>query len=211
MKIILLGMPGAGKGTQAELIKVNYSIPSISTGAILRDIGNTNSDLGAKVQSYLQSGRLVPDEIIIEILVNRISEDDCSNGFLLDGFPRNIDQAKALEKANIDIDFVVFLNIEEQEIIKRMSGRRMHLKSGRSYHIDFNPPKNFNKDDLTGEDLIQREDDKPEVIKKRLEVYYKETFPLLDFYRKESNNFFEIDGSLPVEEVAKAIDRIFSS
>ena len=132
MKIILLGMPGAGKGTQAELIKVNYSIPSISTGAILRDIGSTNSDLGAKVQNYLQSGRLVPDEIIIEILVNRISKDDCSNGFLLDGFPRNIDQAKALEKANIDIDFVVFLNIEEQEIIKRMSGRRMHLKSGRS-------------------------------------------------------------------------------
>ena len=122
MKIILLGMPGAGKGTQAELIKVNYSIPSISTGAILRDIGNTNSDRGAKVQNYLQSGKLVPDEIIIEILVNRISEDDCSNGFLLDGFPRNIDQAKALEKANIDIDFVVFLNIEEQEIIKRMSG-----------------------------------------------------------------------------------------
>ena len=118
MKIILLGMPGAGKGTQAELIKVNYSIPSISTGAILRDIGKTNSGLGAKVQNYLQSGRLVPDEIIIEILVNRISEDDCSNGFLLDGFPRNIDQAKALEKASIEIDFVVFLNIEEQELAK---------------------------------------------------------------------------------------------
>ncbi|URQ63568.1 nucleoside monophosphate kinase [SAR86 cluster bacterium] len=142
MKIILLGMPGAGKGTQAELIKVNYNIPSISTGAILRDISNTNSDLGVKVQDYLQSGRLVPDEIIIEILVNRISDDDCSDGFLLDGFPRNIDQAEALKKANIDIDFVIFLNIEEQEIIKRI---------------------------------------------------------------------YEIDGSLPVEAVTKAIDSIFSS
>ena len=204
-------MPGAGKGTQAEIIERENKIPQISTGAILREVGQSNTPLGEKVQEFLSSGKLVPNEIIVEMLVERISRKDCKEGFLLDGFPRNIDQAKALEKANIDIDFVVFLNIEEQEIIKRMSGRRMHLKSGRSYHIDFNPPKNFNKDDLTGEDLIQREDDKPEVIKKRLEVYYKETFPLLDFYRKESNNFFEIDGSLPVEEVAKAIDHIFSS
>ena len=156
MRIILLGMPGAGKGTQAQIIEEELAIANVSTGAILREVSKSESDLGQKVQTYLNSGQLVPDEIIIEMLVERISKDDCNNGFILDGFPRNIEQAKSLDQAGVSIDLVIYLKILEEQIIERMSGRRIHLASGRSYHTTFNPPKVDGKDDLTGEDLSSK-------------------------------------------------------
>ena len=210
MRIILLGMPGAGKGTQAQIIEEELAIANVSTGAILREVSKSKSDLGQKVQTYLNSGQLVPDEIIIEMLVERISNDDCNNGFILDGFPRNIEQAKSLDQAGVNIDLVIYLKILEEQIIERMSGRRIHLASGRSYHTTFNPPKVDGKDDLTGEDLIQRSDDKPDVIKKRLEVYFNETEPMLDFYKKKDIQFYEIDASEPVKAVTEKILKIIN-
>ena len=210
MRIILLGMPGAGKGTQAQIIEEELAIANVSTGAILREVSKSKSDLGQKVQSYLNSGQLVPDEIIIEMLVERISKDDCNNGFILDGFPRNIEQAKSLDQAGVSIDLVIYLKILEEQIIERMSGRRIHLASGRSYHTTFNPPKVDGKDDLTGEDLVQRSDDKPDVIKKRLEVYFNETEPMLDFYKNKDIQFCEIDASEPVKAVTEKILKIIN-
>jgi adenylate kinase len=210
MRIILLGMPGAGKGTQAQIIEEELAIANVSTGAILREVSKSKSDLGQRVQSYLNSGQLVPDEIIIEMLVERISKDDCNNGFILDGFPRNIEQAKSLDQAGVSIDLVIYLKILEEQIIERMSGRRIHLASGRSYHITFNPPKVDGKDDLTGEDLVQRSDDKPDVIKKRLEVYFNETEPMLDFYKNKDIQFYEIDASEPVKAVTEKILKIIN-
>mgnify|MGYP001207538020 FL=1 len=208
MNLILLGMPGAGKGTQAEIIQREQGIANISTGAMMREISRAETNLGKTVQEYLSSGRLVPDSIIIQMLVERISQSDCDNGFLLDGFPRNLDQAKALDEANVEINLILFLKISEEEIIKRMSGRRVHLASGRSYHIAHNPPKVDGKDDLTGETLIQREDDHPDVIKKRLQVYYDETEPLLSFYRQKDISFYEIDASKTLEEVTEDIRKV---
>ena len=210
MRIILLGMPGAGKGTQAQIIEEELAIANVSTGAILREVSKSKSDLGQKVQTYLNSGQLVPDEIIIEMLVERISNDDCNNGFILDGFPRNIEQAKSLDQAGVNIDLVIYLKILEEQIIERMSGRRIHLASGRSYHTTFNPPKVDGKDDLTGEDLVQRSDDKPDVIKKRLEVYFNETEPMLDFYKNKDMKFYEIDASEPVKAVTEKILKIIN-
>lgn len=210
MNLILLGMPGAGKGTQADLIKNKFHIPTISTGAILREVSNSNSPLAKKVSGFLDAGTLVPDEIIVEMLVQRVEEDDCKDGFILDGFPRNLDQAKALENAGIAISNVIFLKISESEIISRMSGRRVHLPSGRSYHIVHNPPKNEGKDDETGEELVLRDDDKPEVIKKRLEVYFQETEPLLDFYINSEIIFDEVDASKSVEDVTNEIFKILT-
>ena len=210
MRIILLGMPGAGKGTQAQIIEEELTIANVSTGAILREVSKSESDLGQKVQTYLNSGQLVPDEIIIEMLVERISKDDCNNGFILDGFPRNIEQAKSLDQAGVSIDLVIYLKILEEQIIERMSGRRIHLASGRSYHTTFNPPKVDGKDDLTGEDLVQRSDDKPDVIKKRLEVYFNETEPMLDFYKNKDIQFCEIDASEPVKAVTEKILKIIN-
>ena len=210
MRIILLGMPGAGKGTQAQIIEEELVIANVSTGAILREVSKSKSDLGLKVQTYLNSGQLVPDEIIIEMLVERISNDDCNNGFILDGFPRNIEQAKSLDQAGVNIDLVIYLKILEEQIIERMSGRRIHLASGRSYHTTFNPPKVDGKDDLTGEDLVQRSDDKPDVIKKRLEVYFNETEPMLDFYKNKDIQFYEIDASEPVKAVTEKILKIIN-
>ena len=203
-------MPGAGKGTQAQIIEEELAIANVSTGAILREVSKSQSDLAQKVQTYLNSGQLVPDEIIIEMLVERISKDDCNNGFILDGFPRNIEQAKSLDQAGVNIDLVIYLKILEEQIIERMSGRRIHLASGRSYHITFNPPKVDGKDDLTGEDLIQRSDDKPDVIKKRLEVYFNETEPMLDFYKNKDVKFYEIDASEPVKAVTEKILKIIN-
>ena len=208
MNLILLGMPGAGKGTQAEFIQKDFGLANISTGAMMREVSRSEGELASKVQSYLSSGTLVPNEIIVEMLVERIQQDDCSNGFLLDGFPRNFDQGKALENANISIDFVLYLNIKEEEIISRMSGRRVHIASGRSYHIVHNPPKKEGFDDITGEALIQREDDNPEVIKKRLSVYYNETEPLLEFYKNKNLKFIEIDASKPVDVVTLSLIHI---
>ena len=210
MRIILLGMPGAGKGTQAQIIEEELAIANVSTGAILREVSKSKSDLGQKVQTYLNSGQLVPDEIIIEMLVERISNNDCNNGFILDGFPRNIEQAKSLDQAGVNIDLVIYLKILEEQIIERMSGRRIHLASGRSYHTTFNPPKVDGKDDLTGEDLVQRSDDKPDVIKKRLEVYFNETEPMLDFYKNKDIQFYEIDASEPVKAVTEKILKIIN-
>ena len=210
MRIILLGMPGAGKGTQAQIIEEELTIANVSTGAILREVSKSESDLGQKVQTYLNSGQLVPDEIIIEMLVERISKDDCNNGFILDGFPRNIEQAKSLDQAGVSIDLVIYLKILEEQIIERMSGRRIHLASGRTYHTTFNPPIVDGKDDLTGEDLVQRSDDKPDVIKKRLEVYFNETEPMLDFYKNKDIQFCEIDASEPVKAVTEKILKIIN-
>jgi len=210
MRIILLGMPGAGKGTQAQIIEEELAIANVSTGAILREVSKSESDLGQKVQTYLNSGQLVPDEIIIEMLVERISKDDCNNGFILDGFPRNIEQAKSLDQAGVSIDLVIYLKILEEQIIERMSGRRIHLASGRSYHTILNPPKVDGKDDLTGEDLVQRSDDKPDVIKKRLEVYFNETEPMLDFYKNKDIQFYEIDASESVKAVTEKILKIIN-
>ena len=203
-------MPGAGKGTQAQIIEEELAIANVSTGAILREVSKSKSDLGQKVQTYLNSGQLVPDEIIIEMLVKRISKDDCNNGFILDGFPRNIEQAKSLDQAGVSIDLVIYLKILEEQIIERMSGRRIHLASGRSYHTTFNPPKVDGKDDLTGEDLVQRSDDKPDVIKKRLEVYFNETEPMLDFYKNKDIQFYEIDASESVKAVTEKILKIIN-
>ena len=203
-------MPGAGKGTQAQIIEEELAIANVSTGAILREVSKSESDLGQKVQSCLNSGQLVPDEIIIEMLVERISKDDCNNGFILDGFPRNIEQAKSLDQAGVSIDLVIYLKILEEQIIERMSGRRIHLASGRSYHTTFNPPKVDGKDDLTGENLVQRSDDKPDVIKKRLEVYFNETEPMLDFYKNKDIQFYEIDASEPVKAVTEKILKIIN-
>ena len=210
MNLILLGMPGAGKGTQAEIIQREQGIANVSTGAMMREVSRAETDLGKKVQEYLSTGKLVPDDIIIQMLVERISQSDCENGFLLDGFPRNLDQAKALDEAKVEINLILFLKISEKEIIERMSGRRVHLPSGRSYHIAHNPPKVEGKDDLTGETLIQREDDHPDVIKKRLEVYYDETEPLLSFYKQKDVSFYEIDASRTLEEVTEDIRKVIS-
>ena len=210
MNLILLGMPGAGKGTQAEIIQREQGIANVSTGAMMREVSRAETDLGKKVQEYLSTGKLVPDDIIIQMLVERISQSDCENGFLLDGFPRNLDQAKALDEAKVEINLILFLKISEKEIIERMSGRRVHLPSGRSYHIAHNPPKTEGKDDVTGETLIQREDDHPDVIKKRLEVYYDETEPLLSFYRQKDISFYEIDASKTLEEVTEDIRKVIS-
>ena len=211
MNLILLGMPGAGKGTQAEIIQKDFDIANISTGAMMREVSRSEGEFANKVQTYLSSGTLVPNDIIVEMLVQRISEDDCKKGFLLDGFPRNLDQGKALDSANVFIDLVLYLSISEDEIINRMSGRRVHPSSGRSYHVIHNPPQKKGFDDITGETLIQREDDAPEVIKKRLDVYFNETEPLLDFYRNKNLKFIEIDASKSLEEVTKSIRHSISN
>ena len=211
MNLILLGMPGAGKGTQAEIIQKDFDIANISTGAMMREVSRSQGELAEKVQTYLSSGTLVPNDIIVEMLVQRIGQDDCRKGFLLDGFPRNLDQGKALDSANVSIDLVLYLSISEDEIINRMSGRRVHLSSGRSYHVIHNPPQKEGFDDITGEALIQREDDAPEVIKKRLDVYFNETEPLLDFYKNKNLKFIEIDASKSLDEVTESIRQSISN
>ena len=184
MRLILLGGPGAGKGTQANYIKEKYQIPQISTGDMLRAAVKAGTELGMKAKEYMDSGGLVPDEVIIGLVKERIQEADCVKGFLFDGFPRTIPQADAMKEAGVAIDAVVEIDVPDDEIIKRMSGRRAHLASGRTYHIIYNPPKVEGKDDVTGEDLVQRDDDKEEVVKKRLDVYHAQTEPLVDYYKK---------------------------
>lgn len=183
MRLILLGGPGAGKGTQANLIKEKYQIPQISTGDMLRAAVKAGTELGLKAKGFMDSGGLVPDDVIIGLVKERIQEPDCEKGFLFDGFPRTIPQADAMKEAGVPIDAVVDINVPDEEIIKRMSGRRAHLASGRTYHIIFNPPKEAGKDDVTGEPLVQRDDDKEETVRKRLEVYHEQTEPLIDYYK----------------------------
>jgi adenylate kinase len=182
MRIILLGAPGAGKGTQATFIKEHFNIPQISTGDMLRAAVKAGTPLGIEAKGHMDSGGLVPDAVIIGLVSERIKDADCKNGFLFDGFPRTIPQADAMKAAGVMIDYVVEIDVPDSAIVERMSGRRSHPASGRTYHVKFNPPKVAGKDDVTGEDLVQREDDKEETVKKRLEVYHSQTKPLVDYY-----------------------------
>jgi adenylate kinase len=182
MKLILLGGPGAGKGTQAGYITKKYNIPQISTGDMLRAAVKAGTAMGLEAKKVMDAGGLVTDEIILGLVKDRIAEDDCKNGFLFDGFPRTLAQADALKDQGVEIDAVVEIDVDDSEIIKRMSGRRVHVNSGRTYHVIFNPPKVAGKDDETGEDLIQRDDDKEETVKKRLDVYHEQTEPLIAYY-----------------------------
>jgi adenylate kinase len=211
MKIVLLGPPGAGKGTQAEIICKNFSIPHISTGDMLRDAIAKETALGKQAKEIMDAGNLVPDEVIINLVKERIKQEDCKNGYLFDGFPRTIPQADALDNQEIFLDVVLELTLEDELIINRMSGRRIHQSSGRSYHIEFNPPKNEGIDDETGETLIQRDDDKPETVKNRLEVYWEQTNPLIVYYRSKSIQtdlkYIEIDGSKTMENVSLEIKK----
>ena len=212
MRLILLGGPGAGKGTQANFVKDKYNIPQISTGDMLRAAIKAGTDLGKKAKEYMDSGALVPDDVIIGLVKERIEEPDCEKGFLFDGFPRTIPQADAMKDAGVPIDAVVDIDVPDAEIIKRMSGRRVHLASGRTYHIVFNPPKEEGKDDVTGEDLIQRDDDKEETVRKRLEVYHAQTEPLIGYYKNwESSGesgapkYVRIEGVGKVDEIRDQI------
>lgn len=182
MRLILLGAPGAGKGTQANFIKEKYGIPQISTGDMLRAAVKAGTPLGVEAKKIMDAGGLVSDDIIMGLIKDRLKQDDCKNGYLFDGFPRTIPQADAMKALGIGIDHVVEIHVPDEEIIKRMSGRRVHVASGRTYHVVFNPPKVAGKDDETGEDLIQRDDDKEETVRKRLEVYHSQTKPLVDYY-----------------------------
>ncbi|MDO8906690.1 adenylate kinase [Hydrogenophaga sp.] len=182
MRLILLGAPGAGKGTQATFICQKYGIPQISTGDMLRAAVKAGTPLGVQAKSVMESGALVSDELIINLVKERISQADCANGFLFDGFPRTIPQADALKAAGVKLDYVLEIDVPFEAIINRMSGRRSHPASGRTYHVTFNPPKSEGVDDITGEPLIQRDDDKEETVKKRLEVYSAQTRPLVDYY-----------------------------
>ena len=183
MRVILLGAPGAGKGTQAGFITKKFAIPQISTGDMLRAAVKAESPLGLKVKNVMATGGLVSDDIIIDLIKERIQADDCANGFLFDGFPRTIPQAEALRDAGVEIDHVIEIAVEDEEIVSRIAGRRMHPASGRTYHVEHNPPKVAGKDDETGEDLIQREDDKEETVRHRLSVYHSQTKPLVAFYQ----------------------------
>ena len=209
MKIILLGPPGAGKGTQAESICQRYDIPHISTGNMLREAIDAGTKLGLEAKSLMDAGILVSDEVIVGLVEERISSPDCSKGFLFDGFPRTIPQAEALVQRGIAIDAVVEIDVPDDDIINRMSGRRMHPASGRNYHIIFNPPKVEGKDDTTGEDLIQREDDKPDTVRDRLKVYQDQTSPLIEFYSSLSSsgplNYIKVSGTSTPKEVSENI------
>ena len=182
MRIILLGPPGAGKGTQANFIKEHYSIPQISTGDMLRAAVKAGTPLGIEAKKVMDAGQLVSDELIINLVKERLTDNDCANGYLFDGFPRTIPQADALKDAQVPVDFVLEIDVPAEEIIKRISGRRVHEASGRVYHIEYNPPKVAGKDDVTGEDLVQRDDDKEDTVRKRLDVYQAQTRPLVDYY-----------------------------
>ena len=212
MKIILLGGSGAGKGTQANYIKERYNIPQISTGDMLRAAVKAQSPMGIEAKKVMDAGGLVSDDIILGLIDERIQQDDCANGFLFDGFPRTLEQAEAL-KSKVQIDAVVEIDVDDNEIIKRMSGRRVHLASGRTYHIMFNPPKVEGKDDETGEDLIQRDDDREDTVKKRLDVYHDQTEPLIEYYSGWANSgdagsprYIRINGIGKVDEIR---DQIF--
>ena len=209
MKIILLGPPGAGKGTQAETLCEALNIPHISTGNMLREAVDEETNLGLEAKALIDAGILVSDEVIVGVVEGRISKSDCKNGFLFDGFPRTIPQAQALVDREIPIDAVVEIHVPDQEIIERMSGRRMHPGSGRNYHVIYNPPKIDGKDDQTGEDLVQREDDKPETVKDRLKVYEDQTSPLINFYAEMSKEdklkYIKVSGTSSPEAVSSEI------
>jgi len=210
MRIILLGAPGAGKGTQAQFLTKQYNIPQISTGDMLRAAIKAGTQMGKLAKKAMDAGKLVTDEIIIGLVKDRIAEDDCKNGYLLDGFPRTLPQADAVTNAGIEIDAVIEIDVPDEEIVKRMSGRRAHLASGRTYHIIYNPPKIESKDDVTGEDLVQRDDDKETVVVDRLKVYHEQTEPLVGYYKEQAskNNkikYITVDGTSDIKDVEEAI------
>ena len=209
MRVILLGPPGAGKGTQAQFVCDAFGIPQISTGEMLRAAVSAGTELGQRVKAVMQSGALVSDEIIIDLVQERIDQDDCANGFLFDGFPRTIAQAQAMQAAGVPINAVVEISVPDVEVIKRISGRRVHSASGRIYHVDFNPPDVYGVDDESGEPLIQRDDDQEATVKERLSVYHEQTQPLVEFYRKLSNGkslrYVTVDGRKDVNDVQKEV------
>lgn len=206
MKIILLGAPGAGKGTQAQFMMNKFGIPQISTGDMFRAAIKEGTELGKQAKALMDEGKLVPDELTVALVKDRIAQPDCANGFLLDGFPRTIPQADALKEAGVKIDFVLEFDVADEVIVERMSGRRVHQPSGRTYHVVYNPPKVEGKDDVTGEDLIIRQDDKPETVLERLAIYHKQTKPLIAYYTSEAEAgntvYHRLDGTKPVEEVS---------
>lgn len=211
MRVILLGAPGAGKGTQAKNITQRYDIPQISTGDMLRAAVREGSDLGKQAKGIMDAGGLVSDQLIIEMIKDRIEKDDCKNGVLFDGFPRTIPQAEALRESGILIDYVIEISVDDDDIVKRLSGRRMHESSGRIYHIDHNPPQKPDVDDETGEPLVQRSDDQEVTIRKRLAIYHDQTAPLVDFYKareKEADTkvrYFKVNGLADVNDVTNKI------
>jgi adenylate kinase len=215
MRLILLGGPGAGKGTQAGYVKEKFGIPQISTGDMLRAAVKAGTPLGLAAKKVMDEGKLVSDDIIIGLVKERIKEPDCAKGFLFDGFPRTIPQADAMKNAGVKIDYVVEIDVDDEEIIKRMSGRRVHVASGRTYHVIFNPPKVAGKDDMSGEDLIQRDDDKEDTVRKRLQVYHDQTEPLVAYYSKwaaagdaGAPKFRKVSGIGKMEEIR---DHIFAA
>ncbi len=215
MKLILLGPPGAGKGTQAGFVVQKFGIPQVSTGDMLRAAVKAGTPLGLEAKKVMDAGKLVSDDIIVGLVKERLAKPDCAEGFLFDGFPRTIAQAEALKTEGIRIDYVAEIDVPDEDVIKRMSGRRVHLASGRTYHVMFNPPKVEGKDDVTGEELIQRDDDKEETVRKRLQVYRDQTRPLVEYYRKwaaggdsSAPRCVKISGLGTVEEVR---ERLFAS
>ena len=209
MRVILLGPPGAGKGTQAQFVCDEYQIPQISTGDMLRAAVRAQSPLGTRVKEVMDSGELVSDDIIIELVKDRIQQQDCANGFLFDGFPRTIVQAQALAEAEIELDCVLEIAVPDEEIVRRLSGRRVHESSGRIYHLVFNPPRKGELDDESGDLLVQREDDKEETVRQRLVVYHSQTYPLIEFYQQGSHSnpvrYYEVDGLGDVEVIRAAV------
>lgn len=214
MKIILLGAPGAGKGTQAQFIMNKFGIPQISTGDMLRAAIKAETDLGKQAKTLMDEGKLVPDDLIIALVQERVSQPDCAKGFLLDGFPRTIPQADALKTPGIHIDYVLEFDVPDEIIVERMSGRRVHLASGRTYHVVYNPPKVEGKDDITGEDLVIRPDDKKETVLERLKVYHSTTQPLVDYYQAEAKagntRYFCLDGTQKVETISRELNSILA-
>ncbi|KQV78511.1 adenylate kinase [Massilia sp. Root351] len=215
MRLILLGAPGAGKGTQANFIKEKYNIPQISTGDMLRAAIKAGTEMGLAAKKVMDAGQLVSDDIIIGLVKERLKECDCENGYLFDGFPRTIAQADAMKEAGVKVDYVLEIAVPDEAIIERMSGRRSHPASGRVYHVKFNPPKVDGKDDVTGEDLVQRDDDKAETVKKRLDVYHNQTEVLLGYYNNWAQSgdaaapkYRKIEGIGAVEEIR---DRAFAA
>jgi adenylate kinase len=215
MRAILLGGPGAGKGTQATYIKERYGIPQISTGDMLRAAVKAGTPLGVEAKKVMDAGQLVSDEIILGLVKERIQQADCTKGFLFDGFPRTLAQADALKTQGVDIDFVVEIDVDDEEIIKRMSGRRAHLASGRTYHVIYNPPKVEGKDDVTGEDLVQRDDDQEDTVRERLRIYHEQTEPLIKYYSSwaesgedKAPQYVRVDGIGQVDEIR---DNIFKA
>ena len=215
MRIILLGLPGAGKGTQAQFLIKRYHIPQISTGAMLRAEIEAGSALGVEAQKYMHAGNLVPDKLVTDMVKKRVAEPDCMNGFIIDGFPRTVAQAEVLRETGIDIDFVVEIEVGDVEIQRRMSGRRVHPASGRTYHIDFNPPRVPDIDDVTGEPLVQRADDNEETVKRRIASYHEVTKPLVNYYLRwaesgdpRAPHYVNLYGRGPIEHIR---DKMFAA